>query len=48
MSVLGINANTQSCIRESRYGTNVVFIDTPDILSCDEFRYFWMRWKENR
>ena len=35
---LGINQNTQSVVREDIYGPNVVWIDTPDIMSCNEFR----------
>ncbi len=34
----GINGNTQSVMREGPYGANIVWVDTPGILSCDELR----------
>ena len=35
---LGIGGNTDSVIRESPYGPNVVWINTLGILSCDTYR----------
>ena len=31
-------------IRKSVYGSNVIDENTPDIVSCDELRPFWIRW----
>ena len=43
--VIGIGReNKQSFISE---GTHTVTIDTPDILSCDVYRQFWVSWFEN-
>jgi len=33
---LGINGNTQSVMREGPYGPNVVWIETPSILHCQD------------
>ena len=38
----GINRNTESVMREGPYGANVVWIDTPDIMSCTDFRYLYI------
>ena len=46
--VLGINQNTQSVIRESKYGTNVAWVSTLDILSPDEVRFFWISWTDQK
>ena len=35
---LGIIGNTQSVIRETAYGANVIWAETPGIMNCDEFR----------
>ena len=43
--VLGINTNSESVIRNSKYGSNVVWVSTPGILSEDEVRFFWCRWE---
>ena len=37
-AALGIIGNTKSVLRESVYGANVVVVDTPGIMHCDEFR----------
>lgn len=37
-AALGILGNTQSVMREGPYGENVVWADTPGIMSCDESR----------
>ena len=35
---LGIKSNTESVLREYAYGPNKVIKETPDIMSCDEYR----------
>ena len=37
--------NTQTGIHET---VNLVLDETPGILSCSEFRYFWLRWDEQK
>lgn len=39
--------NTKSVIRKNRTKPDVVEVDTPDVLSADEFRGFWIRWDGN-
>ena len=41
---LGIDDNVHSVIRNTRGGTNHVIAWTEDILSCDEYRTFWIQW----
>lgn len=42
--VLGSHTNTNSLMRRCVYCNNDVWVETPDILKPDEFRYFWFRW----
>lgn len=37
-AALGILDNTRSVIREGPYGANVVSVDTPGIMVCNEFK----------
>lgn len=37
-AALGIIGNTKSVLRDSPYGNNMIMVDTPGIMSCDEFR----------
>ena len=36
--VLGINGNTQSVIRDAAQGRDMVVMETPHIMSCDQYR----------
>lgn len=42
--VIGGATNTKTWIRNSTYGVNEAEEDTPDILSPDEHRSFWISW----
>ena len=42
--MIGGSSNTLTWIRNSTYGVNEVYADTPDILSPDEHRSFWISW----
>ena len=42
--VIGGSDNTKTWIRNSTYGVNEVIADTPDILSPNEYRSFWIKW----
>ena len=46
--LLGMGGNEYSVIRETMWGSNTVQVYTPGIVSCDELRYFWFRWKNDR
>jgi hypothetical protein len=37
-AAFGIIGNTKSVLRDGPYGNNVVMVDTPGIMKCDEFR----------
>lgn len=39
--------NSKSIIRKNRTKPDVAESDTPDILSGDEIRGFWIRWTDN-
>ncbi len=41
---LGVEQNQMSVIRPLAGAGNQVGVDTPDILSCNEFRTFWIYW----
>ena len=45
---LGVSSNTRSVIRLNQLTNPAVNIDTPGIVSCDEYRFFWIRWKDYR
>jgi len=45
--VLGGYGNTASDIRRGSHGPILVQANTPDIMSCDEFLPFWIRWGSN-
>ena len=42
--VLGAYENTISDIRRGAHGEILVQANTPNILNCDEFLPFWLRW----
>lgn len=42
--VLGGYDNTRSDIRRGSHGTILLQVETPDIMNCDEFLPFWVRW----
>jgi hypothetical protein len=42
--VLGGYDNTKSDIRRGSHGPILLQVDTPDIMNCDEFLSFWVRW----
>ena len=42
--IIGWGANTLSAIREETPGLRLHQADTPDILSCSEYRAFWVDW----
>ena len=44
--VIGGWTNTKSVIRRARQGKIEVEAQTPDILSCDLARYFWVTWED--
>ena len=43
--IIGGFGNTKTWIRNTTYGENLAFGDTPDILSPDEYRPFWIKWE---
>lgn len=43
-----MHGNQKSVIRDTFLGTNTVETYTPGIVSCDELRYFWLRWSNSR
>ena len=45
--VIGGWSNTQSAIRLSSQGLDVVLVSTPGILSCAEFRSLWISWQDS-
>ena len=46
--VIGGQGNTQSYIRRTAQSTDdEALAETPDILSCNEFRSFWIQWENN-
>jgi hypothetical protein len=45
---LGIGRNNRSQIRSDYFGQALVTVDTVGILSCNEIRFFWMRWSDYR
>ncbi len=44
MFLSGINKNSQSVILESVSGNVWTTAETPNILSCNEYREFWITW----
>ena len=44
--VLGVDGNQRSVILSTKQGREVASMDTPNILSCDQFRDFWVGWSE--
>ena len=46
--VIGISSNTESVIRESKYGTDQVRVDTPGIVDINEVRFFWCKWTDQK
>ncbi len=40
-------ASQKSLIRFKSNGDNMIIVDTPSILSCDETRFFWVSWKDH-
>ena len=44
--VIGGWANAKSGIRRTKGGTDLVTVDTPDILLGTEFRGFWVSWND--
>lgn len=45
--VIGGYDNTISDIRKGAHGPIVVQVDTPNILKCDEFLPFWIKWENS-
>lgn len=43
--VLGAFSNTKSDIRRGSHGPPLVQVDTPNIMKCDEYLPFWVRWE---
>ena len=43
---LGANGNLESIIRDGPDGNILIQKATPDILSCDELRTFWIKWDD--
>ena len=41
---LGAYANTRSRVRTA-HGQDIADVSTPDILSCEDFRTFWIKWE---
>ncbi|KMQ95579.1 c3 and pzp-like alpha-2-macroglobulin domain-containing protein 8 protein [Lasius niger] len=39
-------SNSKSVVRKNRTKPEVLEVETPDILSADEFRGFWIRWND--
>ena len=44
--VIGGWSNTKSVIRRARQGDIEVEASTPEILSCNSFKFFWVTWED--
>lgn len=42
--VYGSFDNTQTEVRRGSHGERLASVDTPDIMHCDEYCRFWVRW----
>lgn len=42
--VYGCYDNTKTEIRRGSHGPILDSVETPDIMHCEEFRHFWVRW----
>ncbi|CAH1794507.1 unnamed protein product [Owenia fusiformis] len=46
--VIGGWGNTQSVIRNKKQGRNLFTAKTKNFLNCEDFRSFWVGWKDNK
>lgn len=44
---LGVHDNQGSQLAHAQQGTVLFDSSTPDILHCDDYRMFWLRWVNN-
>jgi hypothetical protein len=42
--VFGCYGNTKTELRQGAHGEILSTVETPGVVSCDEFRYFWLDW----
>ena len=45
--VIGGNGNTNSFIRDYATGVEKLKVDTPNIMDCNNYRAFWVKWESS-